>query len=451
MEAFMNSSFGTFITFLFAGCFTAPSWQSFVLLGYGWTQSRTRHTIANYIWLSGATKYKHFSRFYDFLSGTFLRALPSLWQALLLLMDQMTPAQMVIQLWVDDTTRKKSGRKIQGASHYQNRAGSARQEYRSLWGLNFVYLVACFTWIKGAKTFKLALPLGLRIYLKQEVAAKLERPFYGRSELARQMIDFVTSFLPHRQFLIKADGGYSTKKFLRKLPHNAQMDGRFLIHARLYDRPPKATKKKVGRPAEKGKDLGTPQEWILNDQGWMPHPDEAGALIKVVTGIWHSVLPGVVIRVVAVWRKNGLPKDKRSGKKQLEAFFSTNLSFTPGQILVHYTQRWGVEIDIRDAYAYYGLGKDHCRKLDRIFGANSFRLLLAACRTLWFIRYFENRDLNLKKLRPWYRQKHYPTQLDVISAAQEAFVLEGIYPTPSFIIDSDEIPRAPKELLHPAA
>src|SRR5690606_19764887 len=116
MEAFVNSSFGTFIAFLFARHFTAPSWQSFALLSYGWALSRWRHTIANYIWLSGGVKHKHFSRFYDFFSQAFLKAIDKLWIAVLLLLDSMLPAGLVIELTVDDTTRKKSGRKIQGAS-----------------------------------------------------------------------------------------------------------------------------------------------------------------------------------------------------------------------------------------------------------------------------------------------------------------------------------------------
>lgn len=445
MEAFINSSFGTFITFLFASYFTAPSWQSFVLLSYGWALSRSRHTIANYIWLSGGVKYKHFSRFYAFFSQAFLRTVDKLWIAVLQLLDSMLPPEMSIELTVDDTTRKKSGRKIQGASHYQNRAGSARQEYRILWGINFVYVIATFYWQKAGKTFKLALPMGLRVYLKEKVAAELERPFYSRSELARQIIDFITEVLPHRRFILKADGGYSTKAFLRQLSANVKVNGRFPISSRLLDLQPKAKESHLGRPTEKGKDLGTPQEWIQQDKGWSPHPEEKGAWIKTVIGIWHSVLPGIPIKVVAVWRKEGPPTDKRSGKKELEAFFSTDISLTESQTLQHYSDRWDIEIDIRDGYAYYGLGKDQCRNLDRIYGVNSFRILMATCRTLWFVRYFESRQLKLRKFRPWYRLKQHPTQLDVISASQEAFLIEGISPVARFTPPMEEIPQGQEE------
>jgi hypothetical protein len=415
--------------------------------------SRSRHTIAHYIWLSGGTKYKHFSQFYCFFSRAFLSLVDQLWKALLLLLDQLLADGALIELHVDDTVRKKSGRKIQGASHYKNQAGSARQEYRSLWGLNFVYVSACFVWTKAGADFRLNIPLGLRIYLKESVALQLERPFVCRSDLAREMIDFIAHFLAHRQFLVKADGGYSTKAFLRNRPDNVELVGRLLITGRLYEAPPKAgnKKKKAGRPPVKGKDLGTPQEWIEDQEGWSPHPDEDGALIKTMTGIWHSVLPGVLIKVVVVWRKQGRPANKRSHKKELEAFFTTLITFTPQELLRHYARRWAVEIDIRDAYAYYGFGKDQCRNLDRIYGVNTFRLLMAACRTLWFIQYFQKRPLALKNFRPWYRKKCHPTQLDIIAAAQEAFLLEGVSPVPRFIMGSDEITPPRKEFFEEAA
>ncbi|MGQ4808295.1 hypothetical protein NKDENANG_01676 [Candidatus Entotheonellaceae bacterium PAL068K] len=44
-----------------------------------------------------------------------------------------------------------------------------------------------------------------------------------------------------------------------------------------------------------------------------------------------------------------------------------------------------VEIDIRDGQAFYGLGQDQWRKWRRIVGANTFRLAMAAARTLWFV------------------------------------------------------------------
>ena len=47
-------------------------------------------------------------------------------------------ARNPVGLIIDDSTKKKAGRQIEGVGHYRNGAGSARQEYRTLRGLNFV-------------------------------------------------------------------------------------------------------------------------------------------------------------------------------------------------------------------------------------------------------------------------------------------------------------------------
>jgi hypothetical protein len=67
MAVFIVSSFGVFVMSLFAGVFTAPSWQTFTVLAYGWAvASGERQTITTYLWLTGATTVKHFSCFYTF-------------------------------------------------------------------------------------------------------------------------------------------------------------------------------------------------------------------------------------------------------------------------------------------------------------------------------------------------------------------------------------------------
>ena len=66
MAAFMVSSFGVFVMSLLADQFTAPSWQTFIVLAYGWAvASGERQTITTYLWLSGATREKMLTSSYD--------------------------------------------------------------------------------------------------------------------------------------------------------------------------------------------------------------------------------------------------------------------------------------------------------------------------------------------------------------------------------------------------
>lgn len=432
MDAFILSSFGQFLSGLFCTDFTSRSWLSFLYLAYGWSMSKSSHTLAHYIWLSGGVEVKHFSRYYLFLTATFLGVRDQLWLRIYQLIDSLVAQDLMLQLAIDDTTKKKSGKKIEGASNYRNGAGSARQEYRSIWGLNFVYLTLSLRW----KNYQVCIPLGLRVYIKEGVAKKLGRDFASRSVLAREMLDFIASSLPQRQFLVLADGGYATKAFLQKLPSNVQALVRFPIDSTLYELPPKHKgKRPVGRPAKKGGSLGNPKDWKANNKRWNPHPQETDLRIYSQVGIWHTVLPGVIIRVVAISRESDTKPNPRSHKKPLEAFFSTDLQFSPEQILEKYAQRWEVEIDIRDANAYYGLGKDRCRNLDRISAINNFRLLMAAARTLWICKITQQATFNLKRLRPWYRKKSNLSQLDIQQAFDEALTAQGIFPTIRFLHD----------------
>jgi hypothetical protein len=111
-----------------------------------------------------------------------------------------------------------------------------------------------------------------------------------------------------------------------------------------------------------------------------------------------------------------------------------------------------IEIAIRDANAFDGLGQDQCRKRQRLLGANTFRLVMAAARTLWFIDQVErSREVNLCRYRPWYKQKVAPSHLDVVWACRESLHEAGIFPIPRFAPDLDIIHEEPENALPLAA
>ena len=138
VDTFVHSSFGTVVMTLFQGFFTAPSWHTFTLLARGWALATDRHTITTYLWRTGATTVKHFSRFYVFLGCPLYHHRWHLWGAVIRLAAQFVPEGAVIRVSFDDTTKKKAGHHIEGLARYRNGAGSARQEYRTLRGVNFV-------------------------------------------------------------------------------------------------------------------------------------------------------------------------------------------------------------------------------------------------------------------------------------------------------------------------
>ncbi len=228
--------------------------------------------------------------------------------------------------------------------------------------------------------------------------------------------------------MVSADGGYSTKQFLRSLPDNVDVTGRFPVSSNFFELPVSKPKGKRGPKPKKGQLIGSAKTLITKKKGWIAHPTETNTWVQSWKGIWHRVLPGVGITVVIIKR------DKAEGNtKEMEAFFSTDLSLNMKQILDEYRKRWAVEINIRDANAFYGFGANQCQTYHCIVGVNTFRALLAACRSLWFLKHTQkNASVDLLNGRPWYRKKKYPTQADVYWMFKESLTCQGIMSTPAF-------------------
>ena len=207
-----------------------------------------------------------------------------------------------------------SGRHIEGLARYRNGAGSARQEYRTLRGLNFVLgvmRVPLPRWPGHAVT----VPIGLALYLKEAQAQPLGLPYRSRSALARSMLDVVAAQLPGRPIRALADGGYATKEFLRDLPASVAVLCRFPITSKLYALPAPPTGTRRGRPPKKGPLLGTPKTLVRQGAGWQPHPTEAGAEVQGWVGLWHTVLPGRLVQVVVV-RRPSPPRPQTPGQRK---------------------------------------------------------------------------------------------------------------------------------------
>jgi hypothetical protein len=454
VDTFLHSSFGAVVAMLFQEFFTAPSWHTFTSLACGWALTGDRHTITTYMWLTGAATMKHFSRFYVFLGCPLYHKRWHLWGAVIRMAAPLVPAGATIRVSFDDTTKKKAGTHIEGMARYRNGAGSARQEYRTLRGLNFV-LGVMHVPLTRWPGHRLSVPVGLELYLKEPQAHQLHVPYRSRSQLARDILDFLAEQLPGRAIQSLADGGYATKDYVRRLPKAVHLVGRFPISAKLYEVPPPHAPKRRGAPRKKGALIGAPKTLAQTATAWAPHPREAGVEIHAWDGLWHTVLPGRLVRVV-VLRRQGTSTTKQPGQRKppppVEAFFTTDLSLSAEEIVRAYGHRWGVEIAIRDSNAFAGLGQDQCRKRQRIIGVNTLRMVLAAARTLWFIAHIDRgTGVPLGRSRPWYRQKVAPSQLDVAEACREALHEAGIFPIPRFIPELAENDEEPEYALPLAA
>jgi len=160
---------------------------------------------------------------------------------------------------------------------------------------------------------------------------------------------------------------------------------------------------------------------------------------------------GTGLRVVVGRRPRRARVRKPSPRTPLppgEAVFTTDLTLSLEAILAQDRERWAVEIPSRDRNACAGLGQDQGRKHERGVGAHTWRLGLVAARTLWWVRSAAQTPAReLRRYRPWSRQKVAPSQLDIAWTWREARHAAGVFPTPRFAHDPAEIqPESEKTL-----
>ena len=234
------------------------------------------------------------------------------------------------------------------------------------------------------------------------------------------------------------DGGYATKDYLRQLPATVDVVGRMLITGKLYAPPPRRAGRAAGVRPKKGPLLGSPKTLARKRQ-------RLAAPSHRSRGARPSVDGAVAYRLAGAPDPRGggppshaatAPPRPASANRRppVEAFFTTDLTLSLEAILAQYRERWAVEITIRDSNAFAGFGQDQCRKYERVVGANTLRLVLAAARTLWFVEQTSRTgpcDLQ-HAIAPGIARKCAPSQLDIVWACREALQDAGVFPIPRF-------------------
>ncbi len=329
--------------------------------------------------------------------------------------------------------------RIEPADTYRNGAGTARQEYRTLWGICFVLGEMQIPFPGWSEEEPISVPIGLEVYLKRENAEELGRKYVRRSRLGQRLVKRVAEEVgPDRRGLSVQDGNYATQYFLQGLPENVGVVGRMPKNAALYEQPGPDPEDKPGPDPEKGDKIGSPVELAERGPEWQKHPTEEKAEVYSFEAIWQSVLAGEVLRVVILRRphlKNTGSAKKR--KRYLEVFFTTDRRLSVEQILREYRGRWLIEILIREAKESFGLGEDRCRNTRKISGINNFHLLIGAAEVLYRVETQktekheagpEGRPDRFDRLRPWYEEPGAPNLFDIHWSIREKLVEAGITP-----------------------
>jgi hypothetical protein len=326
---------------------TDPSFVSHCQLLLGWVMCSGPHTLYHVAQTIQADTEvsrgeRHpFDRFYNFFSR-------SAWSVATLGQQLASEAILRLKIFgplylvVDDTLLHKRGKHVFALGWFRDAVASTRKRVATASGNNWVVL-------------GLALPLPLTGgFLCLPLAFRLKMPGKGQpscAALAREMLEEVAAWFPHRDLILIGDGGYANQAALTDLPKQVTFVGRMRMDAAVYDPKPLVQRKgQRGPKAKKGPRLPKPSaaakkaDRNRNGKGpWLWQAIQATAYgvtraLQVVSYqvVWPRVLGSTPVQVLVVRDAEGRMEDI--------ALFTTDPTRVPQWVIETFARRWSVEV-----------------------------------------------------------------------------------------------------------
>jgi hypothetical protein len=442
----------------FGDCFHAASSRNFCVLVLGWVHCLGRHTITGVIIAAGAVEVCHISVFHRF----FARAqwsMDALGQVVFGLALRWLPAEGPLYLLADDTLTRRYGKCVSlAAMHHDPLLSSGRKPFFSF---GHVWVVLAL-WVplpqSAGRGF--ALPILVRLYTSSKRGGRADapsRPTKGQRqavaeqahtsrerrtklELLRELVGLVAGWAGERTIYLVYDSAYAGRTLLEGRPATVQVISRLRLDAALWAPPAKPRPGRRGRPRRRGVRLPTPTALAAARQRWQRitvtlYGQTLTTQVFVLQALWYAACREQPLRIVLV-------RDP-AARRQLDAFFCTDLTVGAAGILEAYARRWTLEVTFHDTKQYLGISEPQCQSLQAVQRTAPFAFIVYDLVLLWAAQQADTTKTSTWILRPWYRQKTAPSFLDLLTALRQAGGQPGISAAP-------QAPQGPQKPAAPA-
>lgn len=423
----------------FESQFCKPTYLKLQIIMIGTILGRGRRTIASALRAVGLSQEENFSNYHQVLNRAKWSGLATSKILLKLICEKLGNLdnyRFGISLVIDEHLERRSGRKIKKLCSWRDPLLSNKQSI-SRQGLKWltVAVVISSPWGKC----KWALPFFSTIVLTKKQSEKLgKRRHKPVSKLTQQICRIVRRWLPGIAIKIVGDGAYS----VIELGHCAIKAAISLIaplrmDARLFEVPPPRLPHQAGRTRVVGAPLPKLSEvltstltcWQRTTVRWYGGRTQC---LDYCTGkaLWYyeSKKP-LPIRWVLVRDPKGNLKPR--------AFFSTDQSASPTQLITDFVDRWLLEVTFEEARAHLGIETQRQwsdKAIERATPA-LFALFSLVC---LFAHSLYPTNLPIYS-SAWY-SKSQPTFADALAAVRAAFWGNFNFPRSPFHPDQALIP-----------
>jgi DDE superfamily endonuclease len=401
---------------LLAPCFTAPTFQTFIMLTVGFIARIRENTVCGMLQGAGLAGVWHHSRAHDFFA--YRRWEPD--QLGIKLMELLVCLLLApgapIALAVDDTLFGRSGRKVYGAHYLHDGAQPEGSGRRTRFGNCWVTVVLVVALpCTGGRT--IGLPVLFRLFRPKDDQHP-DRP--SQPELGRKLIELVIKHFPGRQVELAMDGAYASRAW-QGLPAHVNLTTRMRANAAIHELPAPRRPHQHGRTPLKGKRMGSLTE-IAKAATFKPvsltgrDGKTRTALVHEFTCLWYKPFHTRPLKVTLVRNPN-------STKDFDIAIATTNTTAIAAQTIERYDGRWVIETVHQEA-KNHGVGDARNRVPGAVTRTVPFGFLTMTITIAWYQLCGDPQaDLTERRRQaPWYRQKTTVSYQDMLAALRRELI-----------------------------
>lgn len=420
----------------FQSQFTAPSWEHVLVLIMGCILAPGKRTVSACLRMTGRAETPRFSSYHQILNRA--RWCPrALARVLLCLIVVRLVPEGPIVIGLDDTVERRWGRKITARGIYRDPVRSSHGHFVKASGLRWLSFMV-LTPVPWAGVVK-ALPVLTLLAPSERANTKQGRRHKVLTDWARQGIVQLCRWLPERQFIFVGDSSFGTHDLVQAVKHRATLISRLRLDANLFAPPAARNARTPGRPAQKGVQLPKLKTLLANPTtSWQ----------QICVSAWYGYKQNKSLEItsdIAIWYRPGtspatirwvLIRDPE-GRREPQAFFSTDVTLEPAQIIAFFVRRWQIEVTFAETRAHLGVETQRQWSNKAIARTTPALLGLYSLITLWAC------DLLDRASSPyaaaWYRKTHL-TFSDAIGAVRLSLWVGDIFQHSPPDREPDKIP-----------
>ena len=340
----------------FEHLFDPRTWRKAQLLAMGAILSPGKRTVSSALNILGIGQHGDFAVYHHVLNRARWSPLQLSRALLLLVAGRLGSSTEPLVFGIDETVERRWGRKIAAKGRYRDPVRSKDDQVVMTPGLQWVSLML-LTRIGWAGRHW-ALPFLTALVVSARYDRRKGRRHKTVTDYAQQMLVCLRRWLPERDLVVVADGGYAKREFLR---HCQSMSKPIVVvtklrkDASLYQPAPAAAARPDraapgGRRATAQSHGGAGRSRYPMDPYRATGSDGSTAMVELASGValwYHGGPPRLPIRWVVIRYL-----EERRGPY---ALLCTDTEAEPLRILQWYLLRWQVEVTFEELRAHLGM------------------------------------------------------------------------------------------------